>query len=608
DCCRTAITDISALVAAEQEVRRLNAGLEERVAQRTAELEAANRRLRDYAEALETAKREVEQASASADEADRVKLELERTARAEAEKANRVKDDFLAVLSHELRTPLNAMLGWTQVLRSGRLGAAERERALEAIERNIRAQAQLIGDLLDVSRILSGKLSMDLRTTEIEPVIEAAIDSVRPAAEAKGVRLECALSRSAAPLRADPGRLQQVVWNLLTNGIKFTPAGGSVRIESRDSDGSVEIRVSDTGAGISAEFLPHIFDRFQQADSSTTRSQGGLGLGLSIVRHLAEAHGGTVRAESPGPGKGATFTVRLPIERVAAIRGEPGQRRRWTDSAGAHALEGVRVLVVEDDPDSQELVAKQLELLGAVVRTADSAREAMRQIESFCPDVLVSDIAMPEEDGYELMRQVRSLADEHSRSTPALALSAFARSEDRDRALATGFQAHLGKPVEFGRLASAVHDLASARRQRAPAAEGEPEPPASPAGPLRILVVDDDPGSAEYLATILRLQGHEVLTATDATSAFEAASFFQPEVVLMDVVLREGPDGNEVAARMRQQPGLEETRFVAVTGYSRDSARLAPGVFDSCLTKPVEPEALVKLLRSHSSFTRASEP
>jgi signal transduction histidine kinase/DNA-binding response OmpR family regulator len=599
---RTVLIDISTLAFAQEEVERLNTELEKRVEMRTAELAMANRRLSENAEELQSAKASLEQALEAAAEANRIKLKFERRARNAAERANRGKDEFLAILSHELRTPLNAMLGWTQILRTERLGGADAERGLEAIERNIRAQTQLINDLLDVSRILSGKLALEMQLTEAKAVVESALDSVRLSAEAKGVRLETGLELDPVPIRADPGRLQQVLLNLLTNAIKFTPAGGLVRIVSRHSGDRLEIEVSDTGAGIGPEFLPHIFDRFQQADSSTTRSQGGLGLGLSIARHLVEAHEGTIQAASDGPGKGAVFTIRLPRIRIDAIR-EPTRERPRRKRAGADtpALDGVRVLVVENDSDSRDLLARELELLRASVETAESVREALRRIETFRPEVLVSDIAMPEQDGYDLIRAIRSLPDEDLRRIPALALTAFARSEDRERALHAGFQAHLGKPVDLQQLAQTVQDLAASRNETSPSPQELPE---SPAVARRVLVVDDDPDSSEYLATILRAQGHEVLTATDGPSATEVASLFHPAVVLLDIVLPD-IDGNELAARLREEPGLSGAVFIAVTGYSPESGRLQLGLFDSCLTKPVDPDAVLRAVQSRGSARRS---
>jgi PAS domain S-box-containing protein len=383
----------------------------------------------------------------------------EREARADAETANRIKDEFLATLSHELRTPLNAILGWAQLLRMNGTPREDFEHGLETIERNAKVQAQLVEDLLDLSRIISGKLRLEMKPLDLPAVMDAALDSVRPAATAKSIRLIPVLDAHAGPVLGDAGRLQQVVWNLLSNAIKFTPEGGRVDLLLQRADGHAEIVVSDTGQGIDPEFLPHVFDRLRQADSSTTRRHGGLGLGLAIVRHLVESHGGTVRAESRGEGKGATFTASLPILTPAASASPrapvvSGSAQR---ADGGAALSGVRVLVVDDDPDALDLVSRVLKQSGADVRTAGSAAEALRAMSAYRPHVLLSDIAMPGEDGYDLIRQVRSA---QGQTPPAVALTAFARREDRLRALQAGFQSHVSKPVEPAELVAVVATLA----------------------------------------------------------------------------------------------------------------------------------------------------
>jgi signal transduction histidine kinase len=400
--------------------------------------------------------------------------------------ANRLKDEFLATLSHELRTPLHSILGWVQLLRAGGLDGEEMQTGLETIERSARAQNQLIKDLLDVSRIITGKMRIDPRPVQPSAIVSAAIDAVRPAAEAKGITLSAELDRFAGPVNADPDRLQQIAWNLLTNAIKFTPRGGRVDVRVARVEGSARLTVRDTGIGIERNFLPHLFERFRQADSSTTRSYGGLGLGLALVRHLAELHGGTVEAASDGPGKGAEFAVALPLVGVAA----GGSSRPSAESASAEAvgprrsdgperaagpqgaeaggkpprsagpLAGVTVLVVDDDPDARALVERLLRRGGAEVTAAGSAEEAMALIDRRPPDVLVSDIGMPGEDGVALIRRVRSLDPERGGRIPAAALTAFAREEERNRALAAGFQRHLAKPVEPGELTAAVAALA----------------------------------------------------------------------------------------------------------------------------------------------------
>jgi PAS domain S-box-containing protein len=384
-----------------------------------------------------------------------------RQARESAEEANRQKDEFLATLSHELRTPLNAMLGWARMLRSRPLDATTREKALSTIERNALAQAQIVEDLLDVSRAITGSLRLNLQPVEFPNLIDAAITAIRPAAEAKGIQIECHVERVEAMV-ADPGRLQQVVWNLLSNATKFTPPGGRIDVDLERRDGEMTLRVHDTGIGIAPEFLAHVFERFRQADSTSTRVHGGLGLGLAIVRHLVELHGGTVEAESPGIGRGSTFTVRLPI-RAAMRRAE--DRHARVPNAGAVAvaaqpseeLRGVTVLVVDDEPDARDLFAAILRQHGAVVRTAASVHDALESLESFKPGVLVVDIGMPGEDGYSLIRHIRGGAQANM---PAVALTAYARPEDRRRALDAGFEMHLPKPVEPVELVSAVADLA----------------------------------------------------------------------------------------------------------------------------------------------------
>ena len=382
-------------------------------------------------------------------------LQRERQARAEAEEANRAKDEFLAVISHELRTPLTPILTWSRLLRAGKLDEAATERAVEAIERAARSQAQLIEDLLDVSRITSGKLRLDVRPIELPSVVEAVVESVRPAAEAKGIRLEVVLDRNAGTVSGDPERLQQVVWNLVSNAIKFTPRAGRVQVRLQPVNSHLEIAVSDTGQGINPEFLPHVFERFRQADSSSTRAHGGLGLGLAIVRHLVELHGGRVRAESPGEGKGATFVVELPL----AILHQPLALDRIHPRAspgvpfiGKPTLGSVRVLLVDDEPDTVETLRVVLEQAGAEVRTSTSARDALTTLESWHADVLVCDIGMPEEDGYSLIRKVRALAPERGGYIPAVALTAYARVEDRLKVLSSGFQMHVPKPVEPAEL------------------------------------------------------------------------------------------------------------------------------------------------------------
>ncbi|HEX8162400.1 MAG TPA: PAS domain S-box protein [Pyrinomonadaceae bacterium] len=388
----------------------------------------------------------------------------------EAQEVNRLKDEFLATLSHELRTPLTAVLGWTRLLGTGQLDEATRARALETIERNALSQVQLIDDILDVSRVIRGKLRLNVRSTDLVPVIEAAVDSVRPAAEAKGIRLQVILDRQSGPISGDPDRLQQVVWNLLSNAIKFTPKEGRVQVVLARVNSHLEVTVSDTGQGIPEEFLPYVFDRFRQADPTTTRTHGGLGLGLAIVRHLVELHGGSVKAESAGAGQGATFRVSLPLlaarRAEAAPPGESGEEARARVStyfAGLDCppeLDGVRVLLVEDDADSRELLIMVLEHCRAEVVATAGSQEAMSALEGWRPDVIISDIEMPGEDGYTFIRRLRALPAERGGDTPAAALTAYARAEDRMRALVAGFQLHVPKPVEPAELVTVVASLA----------------------------------------------------------------------------------------------------------------------------------------------------
>jgi signal transduction histidine kinase/ActR/RegA family two-component response regulator len=388
-------------------------------------------------------------------------LALEQAARQEAEEANRIKDEFLATLSHELRTPLNAILGWGQVLRAGKLHEAAADRALETIERNARAQAQLIADLLDISRIITGKLRLDFKPVELHRIIEAALDSAGPAADAKGIQLAVSLGALTNPVLGDGDRLQQVVWNLLSNAIKFTPHGGRVEVRLRELAPEAVIQVIDSGIGIRPEFLPHVFDRFRQAESSHTRSHGGLGLGLSIVQHLVELHGGTVEVESPGEGQGATFTVKLPLRLELAEELPLEQRPALSQVWGLpDLLKDVRVLVVEDEADTRDLLVTALAQCGAEVVAAGSVPEALAAFDRVMPDVLVSDIGFPGEDGYSLIRKLRARAPSRGGRLPAVALTAYVREEDRRRALTAGFQTHLAKPVDPSELIMTVAQMA----------------------------------------------------------------------------------------------------------------------------------------------------
>ncbi len=390
-------------------------------------------------------------------------LESEQTARADAETANRIKDEFLATLSQELRTPLNAIMGWTQLLRSRKLDETTAVRALETIDRNSKSLTQLIEDILDVSRIIRGTLHLNIHQVKLVPLVEAAIDTVRPAAQAKEIRIKCKFDPEVGVVVGDGNRLQQVVWNLLSNAIKFTPKRGRVDVQLKRIQSHVQIRVSDTGAGIAAEYLSHVFERFCQADSSSTRSHGGLGLGLAIVRHLVELHGGTISAQSPGIGLGATFIVNLPMKAVDVEASTAEEVSSVVDAQEANNylpnLDGLRVLIVDDEADARHLLTTILTEFGIQVIAAASACEALLALQQFRPHILVSDISMPQEDGYTLIKKVRALPTEEGGRIPAVALTAYARAEDRTQALLAGFQLHVPKPVNPGELAAVIANL-----------------------------------------------------------------------------------------------------------------------------------------------------
>jgi signal transduction histidine kinase/ActR/RegA family two-component response regulator len=413
------------------------------------ELEQVLAELREANERLVTAGVRMQEL---ADEAQR--------ARGEAEAANHAKDEFLAVLSHELRTPLNAILGWTHMLRRTALTGAAADRALDIIERNAKLQSQLIADLLDVSQIISGKLRLEIEAVDLASLLTAGIDALRPAANGKAITLESHIEPGVRPVLADAARVQQVIWNVLSNAIKFTPREGHIDLRLKQDGSSAEISITDDGVGIEPDFLPHVFERFRQGDASSHRGFGGLGLGLAIVRQLMELHGGTVRGESAGTGCGSTFTLRFPIPALTAPRDRIGQ------FDAASSLRGLRVLVVEDDPDSRELMVALLSGTGAEVTAVSSAREALAQVRGHIPDLMLADIGLPDQDGYELIRQVRSLENAGHKIMPAVALTAYARPQDRDRALAAGFQLHIAKPVEPEAFVNAVAELARRFRDR----------------------------------------------------------------------------------------------------------------------------------------------
>jgi two-component system CheB/CheR fusion protein len=395
-------------------------------------------------------------------EAERAQL-LQETAlaKASAEDANRTKDLFLATLSHELRTPLTSLLLSAQFLRKGKMDEAKLRSTAASIERATKTQAQLIDDLLDISRIVTGKLKMELQAVDLASVVQAAVDTIRPAVEKKHLALQLQLDDSLPPVSGDPVRLQQVVANLLTNAIKFTPERGRISVTVDSAEGRGRIRVADTGGGIEPDFLPHVFNRFSQEERGQTRTHGGLGLGLGIVRYLVGAHGGTVHAESAGRGKGSTFTVSLPLMKKSDSR--PGEKRGPLGPEVAGNVMGVHILVVEDDPGTREALTEMLSLSGAEVRSAESAAKAMALFEQSTPELLVCDIAMPDEDGYSLLRRIRALGPEHGGDVPALALTALAGQEDRLRAFEAGFQVHVAKPVDTDRLVAVLTRLLKPR-------------------------------------------------------------------------------------------------------------------------------------------------
>ena len=395
-------------------------------------------------------------------------LEAERSAREEAERVSRMKDEFLATLSHELRTPLNAILGWSEILSRGPTDPEDLRDGLDTIARNARAQTQIIEDLLDMSRIISGKVRLNLQPVSLADIAEQAIQSVRPSAETKGVNLASIIEPGPATISGDPGRLQQVIWNLLTNALKFTPRAGNVQLRVRSLGSQIELSVADTGEGIAPAFLPHVFERFRQADASTTRKHGGLGLGLSIVKQLTELHGGSVTVSSPGKGHGTTFTLlfplNLPTSDTTASTPTPSHENGKTillPDLHLPSLNGLTILVVEDDADARDLMRRLLTEHGAAVTLADSAPAALNLLRQCPPSILISDIGMPGEDGYDLIRKVRRLPHDQGGQTPAIALTAFARSEDRQQALRAGFQIHVSKPVNPTELLTVCASLAN---------------------------------------------------------------------------------------------------------------------------------------------------
>jgi PAS domain S-box-containing protein len=435
---RWTMRDITERKQVQEKIQALNEELEGKVNRRTAELERAN---------------------AQKDEL----LEREKRARAEAEDASRVKDEFLAICSHELRAPLSAIQGWAEMLSRGSLDQATTQRAVETILRSAKTQTKIVGDLLDASRVIAGKLQLQPTAVDLVGVIEAATEIVRPTAQARRVALDTTLDPQAGVVFGDAARLQQIVWNLLSNAVKFTPAGGSVTVRLERKDERATIVVQDTGIGIKPEFLPHAFELFRQADSSTTRVFGGLGLGLAIVSHLTKSHGGSVQVESEGEGRGATFTVSLPLMRASAKAQSSAAENVGIEpelaAEGTTPLEGLRVLLVDDDKDSRGMLKTALSAYGAELKACSSSSEALEALKRWRADVLISDIGMPNEDGYDLIHKVRDLPAEGGGAIPAIALTGYASLEDKKRSLEAGYQTHMSKPVEIAKLVATVANL-----------------------------------------------------------------------------------------------------------------------------------------------------
>jgi signal transduction histidine kinase len=450
---RTKVQAFVDLYQAQAGLAEANQALEQRVAERTAELQASNERLQG--EVAERVRAQTEREAL---------LEREKVLRAEAEELSRLKDEFLATMSHELRTPLNAIFGWSTLMRTRRLDAATQERALETIERNARAQKRLIEDLLDVSRIVTGKVTLEVMVVELRRVITAAVESMLPAAQAKSIELVTLLDSESNIFRGDFARLQQVVCNLLSNAIKFTSRGGRVEVRLARHGDVAQLTITDSGQGIKPEFLPHVFDRFRQEDGSISRKHGGLGLGLAIVRYLIEMHGGTVEAASDGEGRGATFTVRLPVPEAEEAVESAAAAPTSAAAAKGTQLQGLHVLVVDDDPGARELLANMLQGYGARVSLASSGPVALTLLFEQRPHVVLADIGMPEMDGYTLIEQVRALDPHLGGRIPAVAVTAHASAQDRLRALHAGFQNHVAKPVEPEELAAVIKSVAASER------------------------------------------------------------------------------------------------------------------------------------------------
>jgi light-regulated signal transduction histidine kinase (bacteriophytochrome)/CheY-like chemotaxis protein len=536
--------------------------------------------------------------------------------------SNFAKDEFLATVSHELRTPLNAMLGWLALLESGELPLSKRDRAMETVTRNARVQAQLVEDLLDVSRIISGKMRLDVQPVEPLEVVEAAIATVQPAADAKGIRIQPVLDPNAGPVMGDPSRLQQVLWNLLTNAVKFTPRDGRIQVRLQRVESSIEIGVSDSGTGIKPEFLPHVFDRFRQSNGTITRSHKGLGLGLSIVKHLVELHGGQVSVASEGESRGATFTVRLPIAALRPPAPErspaPSQPKATTGSLALleakPELSGLRMLVVDDEPDARELVTTLLEGNGVEVTAAGSAPEALQLIPRILPDILISDIGMPNMDGYELVQKLRRLPSAQGGRTVAVALTAFARSEDRSRAFLSGFDMYLPKPVDPAELMALVVNLSHRLRgpqedgRNAPASESAPSArlPAVvlPLTDLNVLLVDADSDTRAELVRTLASAGALVSVAASTEQALRQFEALNPDVLVCGSMLPVG-EAASLLRELRLLNGHRTTPAIALTrnGDKDEAAQAILAGFQAHLPLAAAPNELVAKVAKLSAWS-----
>ncbi|MDF3071690.1 MAG: cph1 2 [Polyangiaceae bacterium] len=542
--------------------------------------------------------------------------------------SNFAKDEFLATVSHELRTPLNAMLGWLSLLESGELPVSKRAQAMETVTRNARVQAQLVEDLLDVSRIISGKMRLDVQPVDPLEVVEAALATVQPAAAAKGIRIQPILDPNAGPVMGDPSRLQQVLWNLLTNAVKFTPRDGRIQVRLQRVESSVELVVADSGAGIRADFLPHVFDRFRQSNGAITRSHKGLGLGLSIVKHLVELHGGQVTVSSEGESKGATFTVRLPI---ASLR-PPALERKDSSSAsrgGPNAappilelrpeLAGLRMLVVDDEPDARELVTTLLEGNGVEVTAAGSGGEALMLLPRILPDILLSDIGMPNMDGYELLQKLRQLPAAQGGRTPAVALTAFARSEDRSRAFLAGFDMYLPKPVDPAELMALIMNLSHRLRGTPDGERMTPTAPppraarvpaaALPLSDLRVLVVSRESSERAEVVRTLANAGALVSVAHSADDALRQLDAQDPDVLVCSLIL-EDRGGASLLRELRLLNGHRTTPAVALTraGHPEDVRQAILAGFQAHLPETQALASLVTRIAKLSAWSYRKTP